>query len=297
MPQSRNVYDLYHQFAGSFAQSLTGAVLDLYQTRGAFAAYWDGLLADFKSVSASGWNAELIPEDEILQSQFPDVLAELSRNQARRDEIEALFREVADLDEGSYHPDDYEVMPPAELRELKNRMKTYAAQLKETRKALKTAHSRRKAYEKDQQKTGPLFSSEGEIKALDAELTALQTEETGLETSLTNLETSHEKQLAYEEELKTCKKVITDITKRKDELVAQAREKIDEAEAQALITARWERTLYATVDGYLQAHTRTLLAALETGYTKYETPLDDLLAARAEETEQLNYFLTELGYA
>jgi hypothetical protein len=45
--------------------------------RGAFANYYKLLVSDFKSIAASGWGPELIPDDDILQSQFPQVLAEL----------------------------------------------------------------------------------------------------------------------------------------------------------------------------------------------------------------------------
>jgi type I restriction enzyme M protein len=55
---------------------------------------------DIKSVDASGWNAELIPDDEILESQFPEVLKELKANEARREELEAKFAEVNELEEG-----------------------------------------------------------------------------------------------------------------------------------------------------------------------------------------------------
>lgn len=298
LPQSRNVYDLYQQFATSFAQTLSGPMLDLYQTRGAFAAYWNTLLSDFKSVAASGWNAELIPEDEILESQFPDVLAELRQNQARRDEIEALFREVNELDEGVWNPDDYDVMPKEAVKELKDKLRDYRSQLKEVDKALKAARARQKAYLKEQQKNGSLFTDDDELKAIEAIIAELvHKQENELERAEFELEQANARQLAYEDELKQCKKVITDITKRKDELVAQARERINEAQAQALITARWERTLYYVVDGYLQAHTRTLIAALENLWTKYETPLADLLHTRAQETDVFDQFLMELGYA
>ena len=71
-----------------FAQSLEDALvplgmLDKFQVRGAFAEFVSNLVADFKSVGASGWNAELIPADEILAAQFPEVLAELEKAGAR----------------------------------------------------------------------------------------------------------------------------------------------------------------------------------------------------------------------
>jgi type I restriction enzyme M protein len=49
-------------------------LLNPFQIRGAMARYVDGLKTDLKSVAASGWGAELIPDDEILQSEFPELI-------------------------------------------------------------------------------------------------------------------------------------------------------------------------------------------------------------------------------
>lgn len=49
-------------------------LLTPFQVRGAFANYADSLKADFKSIAASGWGPELIPDGDIRQSHFPEVL-------------------------------------------------------------------------------------------------------------------------------------------------------------------------------------------------------------------------------
>ena len=67
------------------------------------ARYVDSLKTDLKSVAASGWGAELIPEDEILQSEFPELVEELTTKRARIDEVRALF---AAADEEGYEDDD-----------------------------------------------------------------------------------------------------------------------------------------------------------------------------------------------
>jgi type I restriction enzyme M protein len=87
---------------------------------GSFAAYWNSITNDIKSVIASGWNAELIPDDEILQSQFPEVLKELKDNEARRDELQAKFDEVNELEDDVWNEDDYEVWRSKELKEHKD---------------------------------------------------------------------------------------------------------------------------------------------------------------------------------
>lgn len=82
--------------------------------RGAFANYYKQLSSDFKSIAASGWGAELIPDQDILQSQFPQVLAEL----------QALF--AAAGEEDFEDVDGTGVLPPEQVKDLK-------AQLKEAR--------------------------------------------------------------------------------------------------------------------------------------------------------------------
>jgi len=48
--------------------------------RGPYANYVDDLKADLKSIAASGWGPELIPDDDIVQSQFPEVLEQLEKD-------------------------------------------------------------------------------------------------------------------------------------------------------------------------------------------------------------------------
>ena len=70
----------------------------MYQVRGAFASYMKNLEAEFKSIAASGWSPELIPEEQILQSQFPEILEQIAQDQARISELEAMFSEASDED-------------------------------------------------------------------------------------------------------------------------------------------------------------------------------------------------------
>ena len=87
-----NVYSLRRRFMQSIAATVTPyGLLAVHTVRGAMASYFKTLEADFKSIAASGWNAELIPDDEILASQFPDVLAAQAERQARIAELRALF--------------------------------------------------------------------------------------------------------------------------------------------------------------------------------------------------------------
>ena len=145
LPAKQNVYDLYHAFSKTIADRISKlGILDEFKSRGAFASYWNALFTDLRSVSASGWNADLIPDEEILQSQFPDVLKEMNDNEARRDELDALFKEVNELEEGAWSEEDYEVYPKAELAEVKAQIKSLGGELKEIERIIKKKGSRSK---------------------------------------------------------------------------------------------------------------------------------------------------------
>ena len=98
-------------------------------------------ITDFKSVDASGWNAELIPDDEILESQFPDVLKELRETKPRRDEVQAKFIEVNELEDDVWNEEDYEVWRSKELKEHKEAIKALKGERKEADKEYKLLQS------------------------------------------------------------------------------------------------------------------------------------------------------------
>lgn len=279
-----NVFDLYHDFSLTLTEKLnTLPILDDFKSRGSFAAYWNSITNDIKSVIASGWNAELIPDDEILQSQFPEVLKELKENEARRDELQAKFDEVNELEDDVWNEEDYEVWRSKELKEHKDSIKELKGERKETDKEYKLLLKRIKA--------GAVDSAQ-----LKVESEKLKAEIERLDAQIEELENRMAKHTELEEELKTCKKKIKEIKDRKQALVDQARLLITPEEAKDLILKRWLRTLQQTVNDYLQAHQRQLLQAVENVWEKYTDTLHGILNSRETDTETLNKSLIELGY-
>lgn len=287
LPKKKNVYDLYHAFSATIATRISAlGILDEFKSRGAFASYWNTLFTDLRSVSAIGWNAELIPDEEILQSQFPEVLKELRENEARRDELEALFKEVNELEEGAWSEDDYEVFPRDVLAEVKAGIRTLGGELKEIVRDTRNKEKQIKALKKAGE---PSKTVEEEIARLLPRVQAL-----------TERIAAEEKRIArhaeLDTELKACKKIIKEIKEKKEMLVEDARKKIDEVEAKTLILARWERTLYATAEEYLAQYSRSLRASLENLWEKYHQPLHSILKERDEASTELAGYLKELGY-
>ena len=283
LPQKQNVFELYRDFSKSIATDFSAlGILDLHKSRGAFASYWDSLETDLKSVAASGWNAELIPADEILQSQFPEILEELATNEARRDELEAQFKEVNELDEDDYNEDDFEVFPKKALQEYKATLKTYNGEIKGIDKEIKALNIR--------------IKTNTETTALKKQLQELQTKKLELEEQASTIESKLANHTALEAELVTCKKVIKEIKDKKDDLVEKAREKITPDEAKTLIMARWKSILHTTVMEYVNRYERALIQDLENRYTKYCETLTSILDDRDQAATQLDNFLIELGY-
>lgn len=293
-----NVFDLYHQFSASLTEKLrfngnqgnhthqtnhSTVILDGFKSRGSFATFWNGITNDIKSVIASGWNAELIPDDEILQSQFPEVLKELKDNEARRDELQAMFDEVNELEDDVWNEEDYEVWRSKELKEHKDAIKELKGERKEADKEYKLLLKRIKA--------GATESEELKVKSEQ-----LKVEIARLDEQIKQQESRIARHTELEEELKLCKRKIKEIKDRKQALVDRARLLISPEEAKELIMLRWLRTLQQTVNDYLQAHQRQLLQAVENVWEKYTTPLHSILGEREKETELLNQFLLELGY-
>ncbi|MDO3377196.1 hypothetical protein [Geoalkalibacter halelectricus] len=287
LPTEKNVFDLYHRFSGTITGSIGAlGILDDFKSRGAFAAYWNALYTDLRSVAASGWNAELIPDEEILQSQFPEVLKELRDNEARRDELTALFKEVNDLEEGAWSEDDYEVWPKDELAEVKGAIKEKGGELKELTREVKNRTKQVAALKKAGESTA----------AVTAELEQLTGQSTVLEKEISAEEARIARHHELEAELKSCKKIIKEIKERKAALVEEARKKIDEVEAKRLILVRWQRTLHGTVAEYLAQYGRDLRTALDWLWDNYHQPLHSILLERDEASLVFTGFLKELGY-
>lgn len=260
---NRNVYALRSQLLDSIEQTLyqnaAGQhLLTRYQVRGAFANYYNQLKADFKSIAASGWGPELIPDAEILLSQFPQVLAELEQQQARLAELQALF--AAAGEEEFEDIEDTGVLPAEQVKTLK-------AELKEAKGNMKLA-KRDKSF-------GDWDSYRIEAERIEAQLARHKT---------------------LEEEAKALKAAIKSTSAKKDELVEQARLKISADEARQVIVARLGNELFASYRAYLRADQRACIAAIEKLWSKYAVTAKQIEAERDNAAAELKQYLVELGY-
>jgi len=252
-----NVYELRRQLLVSIAATFAKQhLLTEHQIRGALASYFEFFKPEFKSIAFSGWGPELIPDDDILQSQFPEILADMEHKRLRLAELSALF---AAADEEDYEDSDNTgVLPDSDVKALKAELKEAKAQAKLAKK------------EKGGQSEF-LASAEAAEKRLA-------------------------RHKALEDESKQLKADLRATEKKKEELVAAAREKINRDEARRVILGRLHRLLVQTYEGYLRADQRACTAALENLYAKYAVTAKIIEAQRDAEAAKLKQFLAELGY-
>lgn len=281
-------------------------VINLYQGRGAIAQFFTDLKYDFMSVVSSGWNAELIPEDEILESQFHEVLKELRAAEARRDEIQCQFDAANEMEkEEEWDPEEFnlscaEVIPKSVIKLIKDDIKKNNGEKRSLEKEYKNLEKRVKAYEKDLAKVhGPknIGDIKVQIAALEQNKLVINNQIQEYSEYIEEQESKIKTHTDLEEELKECRRTIRAIVQTKDKLVEEAREKISDEEAEKLIIARWNRTLHSIVDAYIEEFARNLQLDIEHIYEKYTVTLKDILSNRDKVTADLNKYLKELGYA
>jgi type I restriction enzyme M protein len=299
LPTDRNIFELQHRFSKTISEQFSAlGILDIFKARGAFANYWNELETDLKSVAASGWKPELIPADDILQSQFPEVLEELVQNEARRDELEAMFKEVNELEDDAYDEEEYEAMPKWLVKQYKSDLKEANGRSRTHKRQVTALSKRYKANAKDYDLT-PKKPEASDVEVLQ-KLFMEWKEQTELmeaaDEQVKITETVLANNTALESELKTAKALIKEIIAKRNDLVEKAREKITEDEAKALILERWQQTLNNTVNAYIQQHQRSLRSHLERIWDKYTVTLTNILNEREKEQTLLNNFLMELGY-
>lgn len=280
---SKGVFALRRDALNSIVTALLPEnLLSIYQIRGAMANNFKLNEADLKSIANSGWNAELIPDEEILQSQFPEVLANLKNDATRIAELEGLFAAANETsDEEVDEADDSEaesgVLPKAlskiESKQLKDTKKENNGQVRDLKKEFKFA------------------KTEDPSRAIELESQI---------TQLTNANTQIDEKLAQhtelEIELKDLKAGIKEAEKKKDDLVEAARNNIEPSEAKMLIEQRFKLQMQESFNQYLRQLVSQLVKSNDNFHNKYAVTVKDILSERDEQAALLDGFLLELGY-
>lgn len=283
LPETKAVYEQRRAAIENIWASL--APLDLltrHEVRGAYATFHNGVEAELKSVAASGWKPELIPEDELIASEFPEVLEQIEKDKARIAELEAMFAAVDEMEEGEAESDEADgpaILPKPVLDELKDRKKDLGGEARAAKKVLRDLKADKK-------------------KGLDvaAEMAAAEKRAAEFEERLAEVEARLAGHSGLERELRDLKANIRAAERKQEELVAAARAKIGDADAKALILARFKASLAAEFDQRLGAYVTALIKRVENLHGKYAETAANILDARDKAAAQLDSYLKDLGY-
>ncbi len=300
LPETKKVYQVRSSYIRSFVDRLDQFdLLDYHKIEGVFVTFWQEVAADLKSVAASGWSAGLIPEEEILASQFPEVLQKVKDNEERLTELEALFAsaeaETGEDEDPEKTEEDNGVLSKEQAKELKDRKKELTGEMKSIRKnELKPLEETLKNLEKIDSEAvqGSGYNPEEiENKIKQAK------EKIGKNANrLSDIEVKLFRHEALEDEVKKLKAENRAVEKKKSNLVEKAREKISEKEAMGLILKRFYSVLEEDLRDYMKSHLLDLTAYLEKLWDKYKVTVRDIERERDKEVEKLNQHLEELGY-
>ncbi|ALZ77325.1 N-6 DNA methylase [Rheinheimera sp. F8] len=295
-------------------------LLNQYKVRGAMADWFKTLEADFKSVAASGWNAELIPDEVLFASQCADVVEELQAKQARISELQAF---VDAADEEDYEPtDENPALPSAYVKQLKDTLKEHKATFKNSLSVLKAQikdafiqlknnaqlpkGSKQADFSAGLTEKELNFAVHQEILALARQL-GVQLDNVELikdharkgalaAAEATAIEAKLAAHKALEDELKLLKAEIKETEKRRDELLEIARNAITPEEAKALILERFKTEVDHQYQSYVRALLLDRIAAIENLHRKYQVTAKGIITKREQEASKLADFMKELGY-
>lgn len=124
LTDENNVFKLRQERIKNFANHFHQiGLLNEFQLRGIFASWWDELKADFQSVAASGWGAELIPDIELIQSEFAEIIERQEQNSIRISEIEGSINEVDAAQDDEYEENEFGVLSKNIGKHMKERLR------------------------------------------------------------------------------------------------------------------------------------------------------------------------------
>lgn len=294
LPETQNVFELRRHCIDGLAKKLVfEEVLHLHQVRGAVAGYMKLLESDLKSIAASGWGPELIPDDDILKSQFPEVLEGIEKDETRIAELEGLFAAVTENDDEESDAQEVDsesgVLPKSLVTMLKDERKALNGEIKDLKKRVKSLRQ-------DAERMMQAGRSTPEINKLKTEASDWEAEAIERAKRIEAIDEQLSRHVALKDELKKLKAHIRVVEKQKEEMIAAARAKISDDDAKQLILDRFRRLLTEQFDGYLRQYQRTFVAVVENLWDKYAVTTRQILAERDQAAGQLDSFLKELGY-
>ena len=287
-------------------------VLDEFKSAGVFVNWWQQIRYDLKTIISTGWHHTLIPDDYLIVEFFQAEADEIESLEAAISEAQSELAEAVETatEVAGYEPEEDEKVTASvikkALKELIDDLKDSTSEsAKKELKALQQQDKAIKAIEKRIKDTKTKWKAKSDELELKLQLKRLG----GDEFKAENNELLRQVDAALAEldpDHKTDKKKITAINKDKviinerlaktEALVIEIGGQLTEDEARRLILKKLYDIAHSELNRYLNAEKRVLVAAVENLWDKYALSSRQLEDARGETLEELDRFLSGLGY-
>ncbi|MCL5611402.1 MAG: N-6 DNA methylase, partial [Chloroflexi bacterium] len=249
-------------FQGQLLEALLSAgVLDEFQIAGIFVNWWETVRYDLKTIVATGWSANIIPDDYLLEAFFQKEMAYIDELESRVGELDAELTEL--LEETEVEPEVDE-----EGKE----------------KALTAAQAIRVVKEES---AAIAYAANAEAARLRALADSIAQKDKDLRAAKSELN---------KETVRLFGKLDKDGNLKTRGLIHEKREALSEEEAKALILKKLFDVVGNELVRYLKLELRVVVNIFENLFEKYFVPLNEIKSQRDRATSTLDGFLKELNY-
>lgn len=287
-------------------------VLDEFQSAGVFVNWWQQIRYDLKTIVSTGGHHTLIPDDYLVAEFFQSEADEIEALEATLSETQSELAEAVETGQeiAAYEPEEGESVTATVIKKA---LKALIADLKgstgeSAKKELNVLQTQEKAILKLEK---AIKESKAAIKTLNDELdlklqlkrlgdSDFKTENEALlkqvNLKLDGLDATKKEDKKEFNALKKDRTALEGRLAKTDALFAQVGGKLTEEEAQVLILKKLHDIASHELNRYLNAAKRNLIQSVETLWDKYAVSSRALETERTETLEELDGFLTGLGY-
>ncbi len=314
LSDGRSIPEVRLELLTSLRDRLVAAgVLDEFQSAGVFVNWWQKIRYDLKTIVSTGWHQTLIPDTYLIAEYFGAEADEIAGLNDRLDTLTQDLSEAVEAAQESvqYEADEDEQITAAlmkkVLKELIDDLKLTAgesaarerAELQRHEAAIKAAEAairqlklalKEKSADLSFKLTlkrlgGAEFSAETEglIQQLNMRKEGLDAADRGDKRKLN----------AIAKDLAVLKKRATRI----DETLKEIGGQLTPDEARSLILRKLHDVAWVELDRYLSAERRRLIDCMSNLWAKYAVSVRQLEMERETVLQDLDKFLTQLGYA
>lgn len=249
-------------FQGQLLEALLSAgVLDEFQIAGIFVNWWETVRYDLKTIVATGWSVNIIPDDYLLEAFFQKEMARIHKLESRVGELDAELTEL--LEETELEPEVDEegkekaVTPAQAIRVIK------------------------------EESAAIVYTANAEAARLRALAESIAQKEKELRTAKSELN---------KETVRLFGKLDKEGNLKTRGLIHEKRESLSESEARALILKKLFDVVGNELERYLKLEFRAIVRIFENLHEKYFVPLNEIKSQRDHAVSTLDRFLKELNY-